>query len=90
MATAEQRVTAIADAVVNGPATTDQKNRMGAALAWRAGRRAEYESANMAGKATMAAQLARALIVGIVREAEAGAAAEPAGNAAAAAFPEAP
>ena len=84
MATEEQRVTAICDALVNQASTPAQRNRLGTALATEAGRLAEYQAATNAAKARIFLDVTRRLFLNIVRSTEATSAANSAAVAAAA------
>lgn len=85
-----QRITAICDALVNNSATPAQIARVGVALAARFGRVGEYNIADNQGKATIATQCVRRVLLDIVREYEGSAAAATASATAEGAFPETP
>lgn len=70
MATYAQRITAIGNALVNGTATTPQMDRLGAALAGRAGRAAEYAAATQAGKAQIAVEETCRVLLDVIRQHE--------------------
>lgn len=71
MATASERVTAIANALVNGTATADQKARLGEALAIHGAAHAEYVAATNAGKAEIGIRELRRLMLSVIKSAEA-------------------
>lgn len=72
MPTRIQRIKAVADAVINGPATTAQINKFSEAHASRAGRLDEYMAATSAAeRADIAWPAIRNLLIAPVREMDA-------------------
>lgn len=67
MATFVQRAQAIGDALLNGPATASQINRLGQALAYQSGMLGEYNSMTQAQKAEFFIDRIRALCIGLVK-----------------------
>ena len=82
MATYPQRAQSYADALLNKTATQAQVDRIGTALARRGNRFTEYQAATAAMKAQILIEEARKLVINIVMDTEARAAAQAAADAA--------